>query len=604
MTAVLSVEGLKVVSAASGAALVDGVGIEIMAGEMVGLVGESGSGKTTLGMACMGFARHGTRITGGAVRLGEHESLLWSPAQIATLRREYISYVPQSAGFALNPARRLGAQLRERLPESLAGDPQERLLDALEEVALPRTREFLRRYPHQLSGGQAQRVVIASAFIAEPKVVILDEPTTGLDVATQARILEMVRGICAQHGTAAIFISHDLGAVAELCSRVAVMYAGRIVESGSTTGLVTRAQHPYTRGLLRAVPGLRAEHAIVGIPGQAPPPGRRGGACTFADRCELAQPVCREGEPALLPTTEGRLVRCLFPLDDDPRAGAPAATAAVAREASEQPLQLAVAGLDAWHGSTQILHGIDLRFEPGACTAIVGESGSGKTTLCRAIIGLHGSYGGAVTLHDNALAPRAGQRTAEQRRQLQYVFQNPYEALNPRRTIADLIRQPLEVFGEPVPRGFVEEQLELVSLRAETAAKHPDQLSGGERQRVALARALALRPRILICDEVTSSLDVSVQASVVALIRRLQAQMDLTVIFVTHDIALVRQIAQSVVVLKDGRVVERGPTDGIFAAPSAEYTRALLEHAPDLWRTSDAWRAATDPHQTMHKEQR
>ncbi len=523
MADALKVTELTVTSTTTGAVLAEQVTLSVANGEFVGLVGESGSGKTTVGFACLGFTRPGTRILAGQVTVGDRELSLMSRAELMDLRRSSIAYVPQSAGYALNPALTIGAQLSDR--QFKTGDSRSVLLRTLEMVALPASDDFLRRYPHQLSGGQQQRVVIAAALITDPKVVIFDEPTTGLDVAVQSQILDMIRDVCREKGTAGLFISHDLAAVASLCSRTIVMRRGRIVEDGPTQDVFERPVEPYTRMLISAVPSLKKAISAHAVP----------------------EPVA------------------------DGKAGIAVAGGALSAR------QLSVS-----YGSNRILHGLNLEFEPGKCTAILGESGSGKTTLCRSLIGLQGSYEGTVSLDGNTLLPRARQREMRQRRDLQYVFQNPYDALNPRGKVRDILTTPMQFVGEPVPAGFVEDLLARVSLRPEIADRFPHQLSGGERQRIALARALALRPRVMICDEVTSALDVSVQASIVDLIVDLRREIAMTVLFVTHNLALVPQIAENVVVLKAGRIVDEGPTMDVFRNPRSEYTRALLEKTPDL----------------------
>lgn len=519
MADALKVTDLTVKSTTTGAVLAEQVTLSVANGEFVGLVGESGSGKTTVGFACLGFTRPGTHISAGRVTIGDREPSLMSHAELVALRRSNIAYVPQSAGYALNPALTIGAQLGDRLFEPC--DNRSVLLKALEMVALPATDEFLRRYPHQLSGGQQQRVVVAAALITDPKVVIFDEPTTGLDVAVQSQILDMIRDVCREKGTAGLFISHDLAAVASLCSRTIVMRRGRIIEQGPTPDVFERPVQSYTKMLISAVPSLRKAMS------------------TQAAR-----------EPVAASVTPG---------------GA-----------------LSASGLCVSYGSKRVLHGLDLKFEPGKCTAILGESGSGKTTLCRSLIGLQGSYDGVVTLDGDVLNPKARRRDMRQRRGLQYVFQNPYDALNPRSKVRDILTKPVQFVGDSVPAGFVEDLLARVSLRPEIADRFPHQLSGGERQRIALARAVALRPQVMICDEVTSALDVSVQASIVELIADLRREIVKTVIFVTHNLALVPQIAENVVVLKDGRIVDQGETMDVFRNPSSEYTRALLEKTPDL----------------------
>lgn len=519
MTAALTITDLSVVSSTTGASLVDGVSFAVAKGELVGLVGESGSGKTTVGFACLGFTRRGTRIGRGEVRVGDVAPSLIGSQDLTEFRRRHIAYVPQSAGFSLNPALRIGTQLRDRLFDREADESV--LLDALDSVALPSDAQFLKRYPHQLSGGQQQRVVIAAALIARPEVVIFDEPTTGLDVATQAQIIDMIRDICARQATAGLFISHDLAAVTGLCARTAVMKSGRLVEIGMTAEVLSRPKHDYTRALVAAVPSLRAGLA------------------------EAKKQASQKAQPASY---------------------------------------LSLRGVDAYHGRHHILHNIEADFEPGECTAIVGESGSGKTTLCRSLIGLHAAYTGEILLKGTPLARQARQRSAAVRRSLQYVFQSPYEALNPRRSVTELILQPLRVLGGDVPRDFVRNQLARVSLAPELAERYPHQLSGGERQRVAFARALAVKPELLICDEVTSALDVSVQAAIVDLIAKLRREEGLTVLFVTHNLALVPEIAKNIIVMRQGRIVDAGRTLDILAKPSDDYTRTLFDKTPDLER--------------------
>lgn len=521
MTAALTITDLSVVSSTTGASLVDGVSFTVAKGELVGLVGESGSGKTTVGFACLGFTRRGTRIGRGEVRVADVAPSLISSGDLTDFRRRHIAYVPQSAGFSLNPALRIGAQLRDRLFDRVADESV--LLDALDSVALPRDVQFLKRYPHQLSGGQQQRVVIAAALIARPEVVIFDEPTTGLDVATQAQIIDMIRDICIRQATAGLFISHDLAAVAGLCARTAVMKSGRLVEIGATAEVLSRPKHDYTRSLVAAVPSLRAGLA------------------------EAADETKKQGSQTNTPVR-----------------------------------YLSIRGVDAYHGRHHILHNIETDFEQGECTAIVGESGSGKTTLCRSLIGLHAGYTGDILLKGAALPRQARRRSAAERRSLQYVFQSPYEALNPRRSVAELILQPLRVLGGDVPKDFVRNQLARVSLAPELADRYPHQLSGGERQRVAFARALAVRPELLICDEVTSALDVSVQAAIVDLIAKLRGEEGLTVLFVTHNLALVPEIAKNIIVMRQGRIVDAGRTLDILAKPSDDYTRTLFDKTPDL----------------------
>jgi peptide/nickel transport system ATP-binding protein len=579
--------------------IAEDVSLSIDEGELAGLVGESGSGKTTLALACLGFAKAGTRITAGEVSFAGQDLRHSSPQVLRSLRRRDIAYVPQSSGYALNPALRLDVQLGQRLADVDRPRRQAMIEGALDEVALPIDRSFLKRYPHELSGGQQQRVLIAGAFITHPRLVVLDEPTTGLDVSTQAHILELVRRMCDAHGTAALFISHDLGAVAEVCSSITVMYAGRVVEAGATDKVLGEPRHPYTHGLIAAVPDITARRPLLGIGGHAPSREARSCGCTFAPRCFKVHPICQTTEPSLVPDPSDRLVRCHFPLEagDIERRLAVDRVQPADRAAwpDLEPADLKVRSLSVRYGNKEVLHDADFEVAPASCLAVVGESGSGKTTLCRAIIGLNPNYAGEITVDGDVIPARSVKRSATLRRSVQYIFQSPYDALNPRLTVAEIIAMPAELFGlkkKRERRNLVAEMLAAVSLESSVASKYPEQLSGGERQRVAIARALAAQPRIILCDEVTSSLDVSVQASIVNLLEKLRRELDVTLVFVTHNIALVPHIADRVAVFRNGNILELGPTKTVFEHPSSDYTRSLIEDSPDLWRMLDGWKRA------------
>jgi peptide/nickel transport system ATP-binding protein len=583
----VEVRDLRVELTGRDADVVDEISLEIRAGEVLGLVGESGSGKTTVGMALLGHVRRGGRLGGGAVMIDGRDLAGLDDAALRQLRGGTVAYVPQDPGTALNPALRLRVQLREMLDAHGGSFGEEgrdaRLREALEEVALPTDDAFLARYPHQLSGGQQQRVAIAMAFACRPNVIVCDEPTTGLDVTTQARVLETVRDLCRSHSVAALYVSHDLAVVAELADRVAVMYAGRIVEAGTRDQLFAAPRHPYTRRLLRAVPDLEGRRAVVGIPGFAPLPGNRPEGCFFAPRCSLATEECRREFPPAFEFGAGHRVRC-YHADEAPReVPVEGATAVRAVEHDAEPV-LAIRGLDAHYGSRPTLFGIELEIRRHECLALVGESGSGKTTVARCIAGLHKDYTGAVYLGDELLAPAARRRTAAARQRIQYVFQNPYASLNPRRTVGQAIARQLELFF-PGSRDIgtrVAEALERVALSASAAGSYPDELSGGERQRVAIARALAAEPAVMVCDEITSALDVSVQAAIIDLLRELRTSMGLSLLFITHNLALIRTIADRVAVMTEGRIVELGPTDQLFEHPTAPYTQQLLANTPSI----------------------
>jgi peptide/nickel transport system ATP-binding protein len=584
----LKVTGLEVRLGRSGPDVVRDVSFAVPAGEVFGLVGESGSGKTTVALALLGHTRRGLRITGGKVLLDGIDLLTLSPRDLRAVRGALVSYVPQDPSAALNPALRVGTQIREVLQvhAEAVGDAGDRVAEVMREVYLDPTPQLLQRYPHELSGGQQQRVALAMAFACRPSLIVLDEPTTGLDVSTQRHVLDTVRGLCRSYGVAAVYVSHDLAVVSDLVSDVAVMYAGRIVEIGSAARLFGAPVHPYTRGLLGAVPSPERAEVLTGIDGQQPRPGRRGPGCSFAARCGYAVGDCTSQVPELV-SVAGRSVRCLRARDI--QASPPERLPAVASWPGVADASvLSVRKVAARYANTPVLSGIGVEVPPRTCVAVVGESGSGKTTLARCVAGLHRNWTGEITFQGTSLARGARQRDMDVLRRVQYIFQNPYTSLNPRKTVGQIIDQPLEQFTDLSRRdrsARVADVLKDVSLGPDFLSCYPDQLSGGERQRVAIARALVVEPDLLICDEVTSALDVSVQAVIVELLRRIQQERHLAMIFITHNLALVRSIAQSAVVLSQGTVVESGPVEQILEHPADPYTQRLMEDVPKLRRS-------------------
>jgi len=569
--------------------IVDEVSFRVAAGEILGLVGESGSGKTTVGLAVLGHTRRGARIRRGEVRIEGRDILALTALERQRLRGKLVSYVPQDPASALNPAMRVGKQLEEALTEHGFGasdaERRERIVETLGEVLLPVGDAFLRSYPHQLSGGQQQRVALAMAFANRPRVIVLDEPTTGLDVTTQAHVLETVRDLCGAHGVAAVYVSHDLAVVATLADRVAVLYGGRLAEVGPTGTLFRAAAHPYTRRLVEAIPELSGEHALVGIPGTAPRPGHRPQGCFFAPRCTYARPDCLSAEPPLAEVSAEHRARCFYWADVILEAAAARPEATPRPEIEVDDALVGVRELNAWYGRRQVLFDIDLVVRPRECLALVGESGSGKTTLARCIGGLHTRYDGELTFKGQPLAAGSQARDAAARREIQYVFQSPYNSLNPRKTIGQIVAQPLRLFFSAAGtegRRRVSDALERVQLSSTVINRYPHQLSGGERQRVAIARALAAEPQLLVCDEVTSALDVSVQAAIIDVLAELQRELHIGLLFVTHNLALIRTIAQEVAVMSEGRIVERGIVDSVLDDPQADYTRRLLADTPSL----------------------
>jgi len=587
-TPVLEVEDLRVEVEGRGIDIVEEISFEVAAGEVLGLVGESGSGKSTVGVALLGHARRGARIAGGHVRVEGRDILGLSPDELRALRGRTVSYVPQDPGAALNPALRIRLQLEETLAAHGFGSSHEermtRLDEMLDEVLLPHDDQFLRRYPHQLSGGQQQRVGLAMAFACRPRVIVLDEPTTGLDVTTQAHVLETVRSLCDRHGVAAVYVSHDLAVVASLADRVAVMYGGRIVELGPERTLFRESAHPYTRRLVEAIPELSGRHALEGIPGTPPRPGNRPAGCFFAPRCIYAVEQCTAEFPPVSRVSERHVVRC-FKHADVLALGVRERRPAAPRLQGPPETLIRVQSVDAAHGDRQVLFDVSLAVRPRECIALVGESGSGKTTLARCIAGLHRNFSGTIEFDGRALPHDARSRDQRTRQQIQYIFQSPYSSLNPRKTIGQIINQPLRLFfelGRQERYTRIVAALERVQLGPSVVPRYPHELSGGERQRVAIARALAAEPTLLVCDEVTSALDVSVQAAIVDLLAELQRDMQLGLLFVTHNLALIRTIAEDVAVMSAGRIVESGKVDDVLDSPQQDYTKALLADTPSM----------------------
>lgn len=568
LSTVLRMDDLRV-TAVGGSEILLGVSLELYRGQILGLVGESGSGKTTAGLACMGHYRSGLQHTSGGIELFPREGDPFfleslSTEQTRELRGSRVAYIPQDPALSLNPAIRVGEQIREVLDVHAYGassaERSARVKDVLEDVGLPGTDEYQRRWPHQLSGGQQQRIGIAMAFAMFPDVLILDEPTTGLDVSTQAHVLDTIRDMTRRHDVASLYITHDLAVVAELADRVAVMLRGELVEEGPVEQVLHRPEHDYTKRLLAAVPDLAGRKDLTGGAGLA-------GSADQAGRTDQAGGTEPASEAARTEVT-----------------GPTPATEASATEAAE-PYLLQVSDLAMKFGDNVVLSSIDMTLEPGESTMILGESGSGKTTLSRCITGLVDGYTGSVKYRGEELAKSTRKRTIDHRQEIQYVFQSPFSSLNPRRTIGESLTVPLEM-SRKMPRSehrtIVEEALDSVRLGRSFYDRRPGDLSGGERQRAAIARALVNAPRVLVCDEITSALDVSVQASIVSLLSTLREERGLAILFVTHNITLARHVSGHINVLNKGVIVDRGTVEDVLENPTHEYTKALLSDIPQL----------------------
>ena len=579
------------------------IDLAVNQGETIGLVGESGSGKSTLALAIMGYLRRGSRLLDGRVDFAGMALFQQTAQQLATLRGSRIALIPQNAGQSLTPTMRIGNQIDEvlMLHTTLSShERSQRVQQLLDQVRLPDPAKLAQRYPHELSGGQQQRVAIAMALAGEPELLVLDEPTKGLDVTTQSHILALLHDLVRASQTAMIYVSHDLEVIAYVCERVAVMYAGEVVEAGPVRDVLRQPKHPYTCGLLAAMPRVQDAVLPQGLLGAPPRLDSVTVGCAFAARCAWADQRCRESSPALEQvaiTVANHQVRChhwqtlapyLPPLLPLPAATAPTPveTTALLR-LQDIEITYHKAGLARrWFAHTDpppaTVSDISLQVEKGETLALVGESGSGKSTLIRAIAGLLTPRRGAIHFAGLPLAPQVADRPANVRRRIQWIFQNPDASLNPRHSVLELLAQPLRLYwglDETALRARASELLAGVRLGEHYLTRYPAQLSGGEKQRVAIARAFAAQPDLILCDEVTSSLDVSVQAAVLVLLRDLQSQQQTTYIFVSHDLALVRVVSDQVAVLYQGRLCEVGPTPAIFAPPFHPYTATLLNAA-------------------------
>ena len=576
-------------------------------GETVGLVGESGCGKSTLALAMMGYLQTGLRVLEGESLFRAHNVFDMDDGALEGIRGGRIALIPQNAAQSLTPTSRVGQQIIEavKLHTGLKREQyRERAAELLSQVRLAQPDVILRRFPHELSGGQQQRVIIAMALASEPDVLLLDEPTTGLDVTTQAHILELLDDLASKTGTAMVYVSHDLGAVARVCDRIVVMYAGEFVLEGPARQVLRHPAHPYAHGLLLSIPRLKNAVVPASMPGAPPPPGGASRGCAFAERCVMVESRCRDERPKLVATYTGEIVRCHFhervkdltpPIPPRRPKLSNQADAEIILDLDDLAISYAKPGiLDQVLGrppsGPSTVESVNLASRRGEIMALVGESGSGKSTILRSIAGLLGPSRGSIAYGGGEnLAPSVKARPRELLRNIQLIFQDPDSSLNPRHTVAEILAMPLKLYfglkGAKLHQTIVT-LLEQVRLGAHYLERLPSQLSGGEKQRVAVARAFAAEPELILCDEVTSALDVSVQAALLGLLVDLQADQGTTYIFVSHDLAVVRALADRVAVLYMGRICELGPVDRVYGPPFHPYTKmllgAVLEPDPDV----------------------
>jgi peptide/nickel transport system ATP-binding protein len=580
---------------------VRGVNFDIKPGEVLGVVGESGCGKSTVAFAAMGYVAPGGQITNGEILYQGQDIVRMRSSELQRLRGNEIAMIFQNPLTSLNPSITVGDQVIEVLQQHTGmreSEARTRAIELFESVHLPSPEDVLYRYPHQLSGGQQQRVIIAMGMACDPALLIMDEPTTGLDVTTEATILDLIAELKDKTNAAILYITHNLGVIARVADRVVVMYSGEVAEEAPVGELFENPRHPYTTGLLGAVPDVtRSEIALRPIPGQLPRPGSYSGGCAFAPRCSYAQEICTQEHPALDPVREGHFARCFFSdevsleREEARQLAEPSSSvedgASVLQITDLRKYYVQSLGILPWSSNKRVVKAVDgVSFEIGEreTLALVGESGCGKTTLSSAIVGLLDDVDGEMSLDGQRLEPRIKKRPKKQRQELQIVFQNPDSSLNPAHTIYEIISRPLRLFRGEEVKGRIKEEvtsiLESVNLHESYLWRYPSQLSGGEKQRVAIARALAANPRVIICDEPVSALDVSVQATVLNLLRRLQREHGYSYLFISHDLSVVRYLAHRVVVMYLGHVMEIGPTDHVFEPPYHPYTEALTSAIP------------------------
>ncbi|MCF7990042.1 MAG: ABC transporter ATP-binding protein [Thiohalocapsa sp.] len=578
----------------------DGVGFEIRRGETLALLGESGCGKSMTALSLMRLLPLSGRIVSGSVRLDGTDLLALPEREMRRVRGGRMGMIFQEPQTSLNPVLTVGQQIAEAVKihegRAKASTPA-RVVELLRAVGIPDPARRAGEYPHQLSGGMKQRVMIAMALAGDPQLLIADEPTTALDVTIQAQVLRLLKGLQRETGMAVLLITHDLGVVAETADRLAVMYAGQIVEQANCDDFFAGPAHPYSRKLMESVPTAekRAGELAV-IPGRVPPLDRSFGGCRFAERCFREMEHCATTVPGWFRAGPEHRVRCLLWADGQP--SFEPATAQAASPANTQTAGEALVHVDALQvhfpiqrglfkrtvGHVKAVDGVDLVLRAGQTLALVGESGCGKTTVGKGILQLERPTGGSVRYDGADLARIGAGRMRRYRKDLQIIFQDPFASMNPRMLVGDIVGEGLQALGIERGRGArrrrVAELLDQVGIGEQAMERYPHEFSGGQRQRICIARALAVSPKVIVCDEPTSALDVSVQAQILNLLKQLQRDLGISYLFITHDISVVSYLAHEVAVMYLGRIVERGTTTEVLEDPRHPYTKALLSAVP------------------------
>ena len=575
--------------------VVRGISFTVDQGSSYGLVGESGCGKSTVALSIVRYLPRNGRVVSGAVEVEGRNVLGLRGESLRLYRRDVVSMVYQNPGAALNPTIRTGRQVEEvfRLRGASRNAARERAIASLREVHIADPDSVLRRYPHQLSGGMQQRVVIAMALATDPSLLILDEPTTGLDATVEAEVIDLIAELQERHRTAVLFISHNLGLIRKACRTTGVLYAGELVEEGPTDSILHDPRHPYTVGLLRCIPrgGLRKDRGKLDtIPGFLPPIGASLPGCVFVHRCGLAEDICATDKPADHQIGASHQSRCHFHerAQQLPRDTASVPVDTPTHERGEKPL-LAIDSLaKTFHQDgrdIKALAGVSATLWPGETLGLVGESGSGKTTFARTLLGIVESSAGAVEIDGRRMPAKLNERSSSDVAALQIVFQNPDSALNRRHSVRRMLKRTLAKLANVTGSAAdarADDLVHAVRLPDRALSARPTSLSGGQKQRVAIARAFAGEPRLVVCDEPTSALDVSVQAAILNLLVDLQASKQTSYVFISHDLGVVRYLSDRIAVLYLGRLMELGPAETVFDPPHHPYTEALLSAVPNI----------------------